>query len=144
MTFLLPPGIKELLIWEIKLNSVINIKLSIYSKSSKMTLYHFCRIFVIYGTKYWRMDQVNFFKDCLPQILLVFPLLNTLSQILFAFWEFNSHLGFSKFNSMQSITSGTLSSVSERVFRHNCPFFTENFTHINITVKQKWGTNSMF
>ena len=33
------------------------------------------------GTKYSRMDQVNFLKGCLPQILLGL-LLNTLSQML--------------------------------------------------------------
>ena len=34
------------------------------------------------GIKYSRMDHVNFFKGCLPQILLD-PFLNTLSQIYF-------------------------------------------------------------
>ena len=33
-----------------------------------------------YGIKYSRMDQVKFFKDCLPQILLG-PFLNTSSHI---------------------------------------------------------------
>ena len=32
------------------------------------------------GTKDSRMDQLKFFKDCLPQILLG-PFLNTLSQL---------------------------------------------------------------
>ena len=35
----------------------------------------------IFGTKYSKMDQVKFFKGCLPQILLV-PFLDTLSQFL--------------------------------------------------------------
>ena len=34
------------------------------------------------GTKYSRMDQVNFFKGCLPQILLG-TFFNTLSQIIY-------------------------------------------------------------
>ena len=34
----------------------------------------------IYGIKYSRMDQVKFFKGCLPQILFG-PILNTLSHI---------------------------------------------------------------
>ena len=33
-----------------------------------------------YGTKYSRMDQVNFFKGCLSQILLG-PFMNTLFHI---------------------------------------------------------------
>ena len=37
------------------------------------------------GTKYSRVDQVNFFKGCLPQNLPG-PLLNTLSQILFLWY----------------------------------------------------------
>ena len=32
------------------------------------------------GAEYLRMDQVKFFKDCLPQILLE-PLMNTLSHL---------------------------------------------------------------
>ena len=36
---------------------------------------------LINGTKYSTMDQVNFFKSCLPQILLR-PVLNTLSQMI--------------------------------------------------------------
>ena len=34
----------------------------------------------LYGTKYFRMDQINFFKSCLPQTFLG-PFLNTLSHI---------------------------------------------------------------
>ena len=37
-----------------------------------------------YGTKYSRMDQVKFFKGCLPQILLG-PFLNILSHIKLLF-----------------------------------------------------------
>ena len=37
-------------------------------------------VIVLYGTKYSRVEQVKFFKSCLPQILLG-PLLNTLSHI---------------------------------------------------------------
>ena len=36
----------------------------------------------VFGTKYSRMDQVKFFKGCLPQVLLG-PFLNTLSHLLF-------------------------------------------------------------
>ena len=34
----------------------------------------------LYGSKYSRMDQVKFFKDCLPHILLG-PFLNTFTHI---------------------------------------------------------------
>ena len=34
-----------------------------------------------FGTKYSRMDQVNFFKGCLPQILLG-SILDTLSHLI--------------------------------------------------------------
>ena len=34
----------------------------------------------LFGTKYSRMDQLNFFKGCLPQITLG-PFLNTLSHL---------------------------------------------------------------
>ena len=45
---------------------------------------------VTFETKYSRMDQVKFFKGCLPQILLG-PFLNTLSHLFlnhlfFGFW----------------------------------------------------------
>ena len=36
--------------------------------------------YILHGTKYSRMDQVKFFKGCLPQVLLG-PFLNTLSHI---------------------------------------------------------------
>ena len=37
--------------------------------------------YILYETEYSRIDQVNFFKGCLPQILLG-PFLNTLSHML--------------------------------------------------------------
>ena len=41
-------------------------------------------LYLINESKYSRLDQVNFFKGCLPQILLS-PFLNTLSQMFFMF-----------------------------------------------------------
>ena len=43
---------------------------------------NFFKIQFTYGTKYSRMEQVKFFKPCLPQISLD-PFLNTLPHIRF-------------------------------------------------------------
>ena len=89
------------------------------------------------------MDQINFFNDCSPQTLLVLPFLNTLFHILIAFWESNSHLEFGKFDSMQNITSETLSVWTKMFLGKSASFLQNIFSHINITVNQKWGTISM-
>ena len=135
MTFLLPPGVKELIIWETKLDISV-------SPARWRPIIFYC-IFVIYRINYWRMDQINFFNDCSPQTLLVLPFLNTLFHILIAFWESNSHLEFGKFDSMQNITSETLSVWTKMFLGKSASFLQNIFSHINITVNQKWGTISM-
>ena len=41
----------------------------------------------LYGSRYLRMDQVTFFKGCLPQILLG-PFLNTLAHMSISLTEY--------------------------------------------------------
>ena len=52
-----------------------------HSTSIYITL---CWLWVIYGTVYLRMDQIKYFKGCLPQILLA-PFFNTLSHVIITY-----------------------------------------------------------
>ena len=61
-------------------NRFLSLQQSGKAKMKKLIKVYFpCK----YGTKYSRIDQVKFFKGCLPQFLLG-PFLNTLSRIKLA------------------------------------------------------------
>ena len=105
--------IKSLRVNILKTRIIMSAKISVFVVCSNiyicyyiiynMTVPYQYQITISYGTKYSRVDQVKFFKDCLPKILLG-PLLNTVSHIFHIYLHIFGILHFRQVFNLKKVT----------------------------------------